>query len=122
MLSRLTDELLPGFQVAPTEVMLMGDSQCTISCIEADDRVLDAWFANRVAEVRDRMESWERRGIKVHPLHYWPGETNVADLGTKGQAQSQDVVKGSCWQEGTELSRYQVEQWPISKRLCSGHS
>ena len=72
-------------------------------------RVLDAWFSNRVAEVRDRMESWERRGIKVNPLHHWPGETNVADLGTKGQAESQDVVEGSNWQSGPESTRYPVE-------------
>ena len=80
MLSRLVDELLLGFQVLPTEIILMGDSQCTISCVEADNRVLDAWFANCVVKVRDQMESWERRGIKVNPPHDWPGETNIADL------------------------------------------
>ena len=55
MLTRLVDELLPGVQVAPTEIMLMGDSLCTISCVEADNRILDAWFSNRVAEVQDRI-------------------------------------------------------------------
>ena len=57
MLTRLIDELLPGIQVPPAEIMLMGDSQCTIACVEADNRVLDIWFSNRVAEVQDRMES-----------------------------------------------------------------
>ena len=80
MLTRLVDELLPGVQVPPPKIMLMGDSQCTIACVEADNRILDIWFSNRVAEVQDCMESWERRGIKVNLLHDWPGETNMTDL------------------------------------------
>ena len=102
MLTRLIDELLPGIQVPPAEIMLMGDSQCTIACVEADNRVLDIWFSNRVAEVQDRMESWKRKNIKVNPLHHWPGESNVADLGTKGRAEAQDVIQGSAWQDGPE--------------------
>ena len=115
MLTRLIDELLPGIQVPPSEIMLMGDSQCTIACVEADNRVLDIWFSNRVAEVQDRMESWKRKDIKVNPLHHWPGESNVADLGTKGRAGAQDVIQGSAWQEGPKPTRYPVEEWPISR-------
>ena len=93
----------------------MGDSQCTIACVEADNRVLDIWFSNRVAEVRDRMESWKRQGIKVNSLYHWPGESNVADLGTKGRAEAQDVIQGSDWQDGPVQTRYPVERWPISR-------
>ena len=110
MLTRLVDELLLGVQVPPTKIMLMGDSQCTISCVEADNRILDAWFSNRVAEVQDRMESWNRKGIKVNDLYHWPGESNVADLGTKGRAEGRDVVQGSHWQDGPEETRYPVDQ------------
>merc|ERR1712101_95770 len=74
MLTRLIDELLPGIQVPPAEIMLMGDSQCTISCVEANNRVLDAWFSNRGAEVQSCIKSWERRGMKVNPVYHWPGE------------------------------------------------
>ena len=82
MLTRLIDALLPSVQVLSTEVMLIGDSQCTIACVEADNRVLDIWFSNRVAEVQDRMESWRRKGIKVNDLYHWPGVSNVANLTT----------------------------------------
>ena len=115
MLARLIDELLPGIQVPPTEIRLMGDSQCTIACVEADNRVLNVWFSNRVAEVQDRMESWKRNSIEVHPLYHWPGESNVADLGTKGRAEARDVIQGSDWQDGPEQTRYPVEGWPISR-------
>ena len=115
MLTRLIDELLPGIQVPPAEVMLMGDAQCTIACVEADNRVLDIWFSNRVAEVQDRMESWKRKGIKVNNLYHWPGERNVADLGTKGRAEGRDIIQGSEWQDGPVRTRYPVEEWPISR-------
>merc|ERR1711888_553346 len=115
MLTRLIDELLPGIQVPPAEIILMGDSQCTISCVEADNRVLDMWFANRAAEVQDRMETWRRKGMKVNDLFHWPGESNIADLGTKGRAEGRDVSQGSEWQDGPVQTRYPVEGWPISR-------
>ena len=115
MLTRLIDVLLPSIQVPPTEVMLIGDSQCTIACVEADNRVLDIWFSNRVAEVQDRMESWKRKEIKVHDLYHWPGFSNVADLATKGHAVYCDVKEGSVWQQGPRETHYPVEEWPISR-------
>merc|ERR1712082_277746 len=48
-------------------------------------------------------------------LDHWPGESNVADLGTKGRAEAQDVIQGSVWQDGPEPTRYPVEEWPISQ-------
>ena len=115
MMTRLIDELLPGIQVPLAEIMLMGDSQCTIACVEADNRVLDIWLSNRVAEAQDRMESWKRKNIKVSNLYHWPGETNVADLATKGCAEGHDVIQGSDWQDGPVQTRYPVDQWPISR-------
>ena len=77
--------------------------------------MLNVWFSNRVAEVQDRMESWKRKSIEVHPLYHWPGESNVADLGTKGRAEARDVIQGSDWQDGPKLTRYPVERWPITR-------
>merc|ERR1712219_59464 len=119
MLLRLIDALLPGVQVSPTEVMLIGDSQCTIACVEADNRVLDVWFSNRVAEVQDRMESWKRKDIKVHDLYHWPGVSNVADLATKGRVVYSDIKEGSVWQPGPQETHYPVEEWPIRRDLSA---
>ena len=63
-------------------------------------RSVDIWFSNRVAELQDRMESWKRKGFKVNNLYHWPGESNIADLGTKGRAEGRDVIQGSDWQDG----------------------
>ena len=53
--------------------------------------------------------------IKVSNLYHWPGETNVADLATKGCAEGRDVIKGSVWQDGPVQTRYPVDSWPISR-------
>merc|ERR1712082_385086 len=81
-----------------------------VHAMEADDRILDIWFANIAAEVQDRMESWKRNGIKVNDLYRWPGVTNVADLATKGRAKNLDVAEGSVWQDGPIKTRYPVER------------
>ena len=65
--------------------------------MKADDRFLDVWFTNRVAEVRDEMAVWQRSGIHVNPLHHWPGLQNIADLATKGKAALHDVTELSDW-------------------------
>merc|ERR1711951_288074 len=95
--------------------MLIGDSQCTITCVEADNRVLGIWFSNRVAEVQDRMESWRKKDIKVHDLYHWPGVSNIADLATKGRAVYKDVKEGSVWQQGPQETHYPVKEWPIRR-------
>ena len=64
----------------------MGDSECTISVVECDSKLLDVWFGNRGAEILDHMASWRRKGVVVDDLHHWPGETNPADIATKGKA------------------------------------
>ena len=93
LLARLIKILLPGFPLAPAKIFLAGDSECTITMMEADDRLLDVWFTNRVAEVRDEMPAWQRKGIHINPLHHWPGLQNIADLATKGKADLHNVAK-----------------------------
>ena len=53
--------------------------------------------------------------MKVNDLFHWPGESNIADLGTKGRADGRDVSQGSEWQDGPVQTRYPVEGWPISR-------
>ena len=84
----------------PSSIFLAGDSQCTISAMECEDKVLGMWFGNRVAEIQDHMADWTRQGITMEPLHYWPGTDNIADLATKGEATMKDIEAGSAWQQG----------------------
>ena len=91
LLAQLIKILLPRLRLAPAEIFLAGDSKCIIAMIEANDCLLDVWFTNRVAEVKDEMAAWQREEIHVNPLHHWPGLQNIADLATKGKTQLDNV-------------------------------
>ena len=115
VLARVVTAVLPGLAEAPERISLMGDSECTISSVECDYRVLDTWFRNHVSEIREHMEDWERQGIKVDQLHHWPGPRNIADIATKGKANLEDMMPGSGWQEGPKELRQPRSVWPASR-------
>ena len=99
----------------PTSIFIAGDSECTISVVECQDKILGTWFGNRVAEIQDHFRDWENQGIKVEPLHHWLGRDNIADIATKGEATINDVVFGSAWQLGPDALHLGWECWPASR-------
>ena len=115
MLGRLITTVLDGVQFPPIEIMIVGDSESTISTVEADHRVLYIWFTNRVADYLDNESDWRTRGIDVFPVQHWPGLQNIADIATKGLATLDDVQEDSEWQNGPEIAQFPREQWPISR-------
>ena len=91
ILSSLVTAVLPGLAEMPTRISLMYDSECTISAVECDSKLLKVWFSNRFAEILDHMEAWRRQGVEVDELNHWPGERNPADIATKGKATATEV-------------------------------
>jgi len=79
---------------------MVGDSECTIATVEAEDTVLQAFFANRVSEVEEHIRGFKKLGVKVGKLMHTPGLKNIADLATRGHATAEDVAPGSEWQDG----------------------
>ena len=45
-LARLITGILPGMVAKPSSIFLAGDSQCTISAMECEDKVLGMWIGN----------------------------------------------------------------------------
>ena len=97
-LTRLITAVIEGFPYGVSSIFLATDSECTIAAIETQDRVLQVWFTNRVAEITDPMKSWERKKVEVKKIHHWPGLSNIADLATKGKASLDDIRPVSSWQ------------------------
>ena len=102
MLARLVTAILPGLVYKPEEIFLCMDSQCTISSLEAQDKILGTWMTNRANEWQDHMNAWRKQGIKVPEVHHWPGTDNPADLGMRGTAALWEIGPGSRWQDGPE--------------------
>ena len=117
LLHRLITAVLPGLSKKPRKIWRLADSQCTISAIEADGKILGIWFANRVEEIGEHARSWEEMGINVMPMLHWPGLTNPADLGTKGQATIEDMRPGGAWLAGPAAARLPTDQWPASSEF-----
>ena len=46
MLARLITAVLPGMVYKPQEIFLAMDSECTISSLETQDKILGIWFTN----------------------------------------------------------------------------
>ena len=84
----------------------MGDSECTISAVECNSKLLEVWFGNRVAEILEQMEAWQQQGAEVDEQYHWPDDRNPADIATKGKATVDDVSETSDWQLGPVESRY----------------
>ena len=59
-LVRLITSILSGMAEKPASIFLAGDSECTISAVDCEDKILDGWFANRFSEVHDHFEDWEQ--------------------------------------------------------------
>ena len=98
--ARLVTAVLPGLAEKPRRISLMGDSECTISSVECDEKLLEVWFGNRVAEVLEHLDACKKLGIDVDQLHHWPGKRNVADIATKGKTTVEDISEVSEWQLG----------------------
>ena len=55
-LTRLVMAIIESFPYKVRSIFLATDSECTIAAIETQDQVLQAWCANRVAEIVDHMK------------------------------------------------------------------
>ena len=117
LLTRLITSILPGFSKMPNRISLFGDSQCTISAVECNQKILEVWFGNRVAEIRDHMQSWRGQKVQVDELHRWPGDANIADLPTRGKATYPEIEPSSEWQLGPTITRQPRSLWPALRLI-----
>ena len=85
--------------------------------MECDQKILEVWFGNRVAEIRDHMTSWRSSKIQVDELHHWPGESNIADLPTRGKASYHEIGPTTEWQLGPSITRQPRNLWPASRQF-----
>ena len=106
---------LNGSVDLPAEIIVAGDSECTIATIESEICSFEDWSANRVADIEKHIHYWKSRGILVPPIHHWPGERNTADLLTRGKAKDQDVTLSSEWQTDPRKIQLDHIHWPLTR-------
>ena len=67
----------------PRGVIPLSDSKCSISAVDTTTRVLKPFFHNKLAEIIDNMAEM-RKYCPVEEIHYVAGDSNPADLATRG--------------------------------------
>ena len=83
----------------PKGVVILSDSECSISALETTSRALKPFFHNRVAEVLENMSDMKKY-CPVEEVYHVPGHLNPADVATRGLAKVADIGPGSFWQKG----------------------
>ena len=115
LLARAIAALLPGLSDQLNRTSLIGNSQCAISAVECDQKLLNFWFRNRVAKIIDHMQSLRASGVVVNKLPHWLGEFNIAEFPTKGKANIIKVLESSERQEGPLMTRKSCNLGPATR-------
>ena len=101
--------------------IILLDSECTISTLEASASQLKPFFHNRRAEIIENMEAVSKH-CEMEPVHWVPTDLNVADLLTRGTASLADIGIGSLWQTGPKFFSLPRSEWPVNRNCVNKSS
>ena len=91
------------------EPIFLSDSACSLATLEKDSAILNEFTANRVIEILN--------GSKRRMWFHVKSSDNIADIGTRMNAQLEDVDSNSEWQCGPAWLRASKDEWPISQNV-----
>ena len=115
--SRLVLRVLNALQSLdnkPYSCIILLDSECTLSTLEASSSQLKPYFHNRRAEIIENMESVSRLCF-MEPLHWVSSANNPADLLTRGTTKLEDIGISSTWQLGPKFLTLPRNAWPVNR-------
>ena len=93
---------LQHLDVKPVSSILLLDSECTISLLDASSKILKPFFQNRRSEIIENMTNI-RKLCPMEEPHHVAGSLNVTDMCTRGTAKVADICPGSLWQSGPQF-------------------
>ena len=105
----------------PERVWKLGDSECTLSCIEKVSVAFGEWFGNRVSEIQSnqaKIEEFCPVGESGEWLHT-ASKNNAADIASRLDSRPEDIGPGSIWQEGPEYLRLPRSDWPVNRDFAT---
>ena len=99
---------------------MIGDSECTLACLENVSTPFGEYFGNRIGKIVEKQAKIEQ----FCPVGYngeWyhtSSDNNGADRPTRLDSTIQDVVLGSEWQSGFAYLKLPPSEWPISRTFA----
>lgn len=106
--------LQPEPSMKPVGVVMLTDSECSISAVEKTTSALKPFFHNRVSELHENIAMMEKY-CPVEDLQHVSGDLNPADLATRGATKAGDIGLNSFWQQGPAFLGLRRELWPVSR-------
>ena len=101
--------------ILPEQVWFIGDSECTLACLEKVTAAFGEYFGNRVGEIIDTLAKIEQLiQSTVHVVHV-RSQDNAADRATRLDSTIDDVVMQSEWQSGPAFLKDQPSDWPTNR-------
>ena len=100
--------------MSPKGAILLSDSKCSISAVDTTTRVLKTFFHNKVAEIVDNIAQM-RKYCDVEDIHYVSGDSNPADLGTRGNVVAGDLGPDSYWLKGPHFFGFRRDGWLVTR-------
>ena len=118
LMSRMAKTTVKALQgedyMKPKGVIMLSDSECSISAVETTSRVLKPFFHNRVAEILDNISEMKKY-CNVEDIHHISSDNNPADLATRDLTKLEDLVSGSFWWKGPSFFSSRRDLWEVSQ-------
>ena len=112
VLHRLVLAVVEAFPYRFRSVSTYTDSLCSLGAIHKPSSSLKPFFGNRVLEILRIREQLLDLTDELAPISHIPGESNPADLGTRGLVSVGDLGPGSYWQSGPSFLEEDYAGWP----------
>ena len=96
---------------------MIGDSECTLACLEKVNSAFGEYFGNRIGEIFELQAKIELHCKVGYDGEWWHTESknNAADILTRVDATVEDVAQGSDWQVGRSFLEKPPPKWPITR-------
>ena len=102
----------------PISCIILLDSECTISLLEASASQLKPFLHNRRAEILENMDSVSQI-CEIEPINWVANSPNPADILTRGTAKLNDISLDTTWQHGPKFLSLPRERWPVTRDCIS---
>ena len=104
-------EILPRIR----KVYMLGDSKTVLQALKMGATPFSEWFANRVGEVWDCMRDLPK---DVEIVWGWvKSADNAADIASRTNANPDDLIEGTEWQDGPAYLKLPEADWPIDTNI-----
>ena len=115
ILTRLLVGVAEAFPARFASISSYTDSMSSLGALAKTSTALKPYFGNRVSEIQHLREQLREVTDDLTPVHHIPGDTNPADIGTRGRVRVDELGRGSTWQEGPSFLSLPYEDWPATR-------